>query len=107
VAWSVGATAALAAVAAAIARRLAPGLTTSAVAFPVVALAPPALPFGVGMLFGNLNVFFPALYGLLLLGAIEDGRRARVVAGIALGLAAATKLHPASLLVWFAVRGLR
>ena len=107
VAWSVGATAALAAVAVAIARRLAPDLTPSAVALPVVALAPLALPFGVGMLFGNLNVFFPALYGLLLLGAIGDSRRARVVAGMALGVAAATKLHPASLLIWFAVRGLR
>ena len=107
VAWSVGATAALAAVAVAIARRLAPTLSASAVALPVVALAPLALPFGVGMLFGNLNVFFPALYGLVLLGAIGDSRRARVVAGIALGVAAATKLHPASLLMWFAVRGLR
>ena len=107
VAWSVAAAAALAAVAVAIARRLAPHLAASAVALPVVALAPLALPFGVGMLFGNLNVFFPALYGLLLLGAIGEGRRARVIAGVALGLAAATKLHPASLLLWFAVRGLR
>ena len=104
---SVAATAALAAVAVAIARRLAPHLAASAVALPVIALAPLALPFGVGMLFGNLNVFFPALYGLMLLGVLADTRRARVVAGIALGLAAATKLHPASLLVWFAVRGLR
>jgi alpha-1,2-mannosyltransferase len=106
VAWSVGATAALAAVAVAIARRLAPGLSAPAVALPVLALAPLVLPFGVGMLFGNLNVFFPALYGLTLLGVLTDTRRARVVAGIALGLAAATKLHPASLLLWFVVRGL-
>jgi alpha-1,2-mannosyltransferase len=107
VAWSLGATAALAAVAVAIARRLASGLTAPAVALPVIALGPLVLPFGVGMLFGNLNVFFPALYGLLLLGALEGGRRGRVLAGIALGLAAATKLHPASLLLWFALRGVR
>jgi alpha-1,2-mannosyltransferase len=116
VAWAAISTAALAWVAVRIARRFTAGdanpnatatATTLAVALPVVALAPFVLPYGIGLLFGNLNTIFPFLYGLLLLAAAGGSRNERVAGGVALGIAAATKLHPASLGLWFLVRGLR
>jgi hypothetical protein len=77
-----------------------------------VALAPLWFPYTVGALFGNLDVFFPALYGLMLAAAAADGsrppdRRLVIVGGVALALASITKLHPALLALWFALRGLR
>jgi hypothetical protein len=110
VAWAVIATLGLAWVGLRIARRFAsPGTEVGALAvvLPIVALAPFVLPYGIGMLFGNLNTIFPLLYGLMLLGAVGGSRGDRIVAGVALGVAAATKLHPASLGLWFLVRGLR
>lgn len=111
VAWAVISTAALAWVCVRIVRRFGDGgadVEALAVALPVVALAPFVLPYGIGLLFGNLNTIFPFLYGLLLLAvAPAAGRPARLAGGVALGLAAATKLHPASLGLWFVVRGLR
>jgi hypothetical protein len=116
VAWAAISTATLAWVAVRIARRFTAGdanpnatatATTLAVALPVVALAPFVLPYGIGLLFGNLNTIFPFLYGLLLLAAAGGSRNERVAGGVALGIAAATKLHPASLGLWFLVRGLR
>lgn len=77
---------------------------------PLAAALPFWFPFTVGMLFGNLDIFFPALYGLVLIPAILPARaehedRWVVIAGIALALASVTKLHPAVLGLWFLVRG--
>ena len=81
-----------------------------AVLLPVAALLPFWFPYTVGMLFGNLDIFFPALYGLVLIPAILPARaehedRWVVLGGVALALASVTKLHPAVLGVWFLVRG--
>jgi hypothetical protein len=81
-----------------------------AVLLPLAALLPFWFPYTVGMLFGNLDIFFPALYGLVLVPAIQPARAERedrwvVLAGVALALASVTKLHPAVLGLWFLVRG--
>jgi hypothetical protein len=96
----------LAAVAEGLRRWLAPARSTSSVVVPVVALVPFVLPLAVGMLFGNLDVLFPALYGLLLLASISTDRLRQSLAGVAL-VVAAIKLHPASLGAWLLVRAVR
>ena len=107
VAWDAAAVVGLAAVAVALARRFAPDLPSRSVALPVVALAPLCFPFAIGLLFGNLDVFFPLLYGAMLL-AVAPGTTPAVqgAGGVALATAAIAKLHPATLGVWFGVRGL-
>ena len=69
------------------------------------AAAPLTLPFAVGLLFGNFDVFFPLLYGTMLLAVIDGSVRRRVLAGVALALAS-LKLHPTSMGLWFVVRAL-
>jgi hypothetical protein len=64
------------------------------------------LPFAVGLLFGNFDVFFPFLYGTMLLGVLTGERRANVLGGVALVLAS-LKLHPATMGLWFLVRAVR
>jgi hypothetical protein len=107
VAWDAAALAGLAGVAALVSRRFVPGLTPRVV-IPVLCVAPIVFPFAVGLLFGNLDVFFPLLYGLLLLGVAgaRDGW-ASTTGGAAAAVASATKLHPASLVLWLAVRAVR
>ena len=108
VAWDAAAVLGLAAIAALVARRFAPDLPPLSVAIPVLCLAPIVFPFAVGLLFGNLDVFFPLLYGLLMLGVAgsRDGL-APISGGAAAAVASATKLHPASLVIWLAVRAVR
>jgi hypothetical protein len=108
VAWDAAAVAGLAGVTALVSRRFAPDLSPSRVVIPVVCVAPIVFPFAVGLLFGNLDVFFPLLYGLLLLG-VAGGRDgwATVAGGAAAAVASATKLHPASLVLWLAVRAVQ
>jgi len=105
VAWNALALVALAFVAARLARRLAPDLEPRTVALATVALAPLMFPLAIGMIFGNLDVFFPFLYGLLLLGVLSGAALADSIAGgIAVSVAALAKLHPGSLGVWVLVR---
>jgi hypothetical protein len=108
VAWDAAAVLGLAAAAALVARRFAPDLPPSRVVIPMLCVAPIVFPFAVGLLFGNLDVFFPLLYGLLLLG-VAGGRDgwASITGGAAAAVASATKLHPASLVLWLAVRAVR
>ncbi len=107
--WGAGATAAMVVVAVAVARRSGSSGTSSGIALPVVAVAPFVFPFAVALLFGNLDAWFPALYGLLLLGALRPGASAgapsAAAAGVALAAASVAKLHPASLGLWFLLRG--
>jgi hypothetical protein len=108
VAWDAAAVAGLGGAAVLLSRRFAPDLPPSRVVIPVLCLAPIVFPFAVGLLFGNLDVFFPLLYGLLLLGFAGDGGGwAPIAGGAAATVAAATKLHPASLVLWLAVRAVR
>jgi hypothetical protein len=107
VAWDAAAVAGLAVVAATITRRFAPEVPVSRVVVPVLCLAPICFPFAVSMLFGNLDVFFPFLYGLLLVGVVGRSRWSPLRGGAAVAVASITKLHPASLGIWLAVRALR
>ena len=104
--WSVGAVVGLLVVTERLRHRLAPHRPRREVLLVVAASTPLALPFAVGLLFGNLDVWFPLLYGAMLLGAVAPGRGVAVGGGVALALAA-VKLHPASLGLWFLVRAFR
>jgi hypothetical protein len=107
-AWDAAAVLGLAAVAALLARRFAPDLSPSRVVIPVLCVAPIVFPFAVGLLFGNLDVFFPLLYGLLLVAVAGcSGGWEPISGGAAAAIASSTKLHPASLVLWLAVRALR
>jgi hypothetical protein len=108
VVWDAVAVAGLAIAAGLIGRRFAPDLARSRVVIPVLCLTPIIFPFAVGLLFGNLDVFFPALYGLLLLGvAGNPAGWSPIVGGAAATVASVTKLHPASLVLWLAVSAVR
>jgi hypothetical protein len=104
VTWDLAALAGLAAIAAALGRRLAPDLPTRRIVVPTLALAPLCFPFAIGLLFGNLDVFFPLLYGAMLLAMVSHADRAAALGGIGLAVASLTKLHPASLAGWFGIR---
>ena len=113
VAWGVAAALGLLAVAMALAglhgRTPAPGVREQLrlVGLPVIAIAPFVFPFAIAGLFGNLDALFPLLYGLMLVGALGTSPASRFAGGAALAIAAVAKLHPASMVAWFLVRGLR
>lgn len=104
--WSMGAVAGFLAVTDLLRRRLAPQRSRRLVLVVSLACAPLTLPFAVGLLFGNLDVWFPFLYGAMLLGAVAPARSTAIGAGAALALAS-LKLHPASMGAWFLARALR
>jgi hypothetical protein len=116
VGWSVAAVAGLGFVARTLAARIAAGSGAGlaagrAAASPLVvgvttiALAPLMFPFAIGLLFGNLDVFFPLLYGLILIGVLPAAPvTAAARSGAAASVATVAKLHPGSLGVWLLVR---
>lgn len=108
VAWSVAAVAGLGVVARMLAARVTPAVPPVTVGLTIVAVVPLLFPLAIGLLFGNLDVFFPLLYGLVLVGVL-DGNAARSAAGggIAASVAGLTKLHPGSLGLWLVVRATR
>ncbi|GAC1663657.1 MAG: hypothetical protein NVS9B8_03040 [Candidatus Limnocylindrales bacterium] len=66
---------------------------------------PLLFPFAIGLLFGNLDVFFPSLFGLTLLAALPAAVPAdRIVGGVSTAIAGVVKLHPASMGLWFLAR---
>ena len=78
------------------------------VALVATAAAPFFFPFLVALLFGNMDAWFPFLFGVVVLilacGRAAPSRAASVAGGIALAIASVVKLHPGSLAVWLAVR---
>jgi hypothetical protein len=104
--WDCAAVIGLLAVAEAMRRTYAPALARRFVLVPVLASVPLILPFAVGLLFGNLDVFFPLFYGAMLLAATATPMAGRLAGGVALA-AASVKLHPASLVLWFGARTAR
>ena len=104
--WILGAVSGFLVVTEFLRRRLAPQRPASQVLLVAAACAPLTLPFAVGVLFGNLDIWFPFLYGAMLLAAVAPERTTAIGAGSALA-AASLKLHPASMGVWFIVRALR
>ncbi len=102
IAWAAGATVGLGVIAALIARVFRTG--EGAVAIRTVTAAPLVLPFGIAMLFGNLDVWYPLAYGALLLSALPgSSRRTQLAAGAAVAIITVAKLQPAPLLLWAAV----
>jgi hypothetical protein len=104
--WAAGAVGGLLLIAEILRRRLAPDRPGRTVLVVVAAGAPLTLPFAVGLLFGNYDVWFPSLYGLMLVAVLAPGRRTGIAGGIAL-VFASLKIHPASMALWFVVRWLR
>jgi hypothetical protein len=72
-----------------------------------IALAAATLPFIIAVLFGNLDAFFPALYGLVLVSALSVRRGDGLIGGLAIAIGSLTKLYPAGLGLWFVVRAVR
>ena len=107
VAWSIAAVAALVVVTERLRAALGVHVSPAAAATAVVAVSSLTFPFVVAILFGNLDAFFPALYGLALVGAVSALRRDQVAGGIGIAIGALTKLYPAGLGLWFAVRAIR
>ncbi len=97
----------LALVTAVLARHLDPARPALTAVLPVLAIAPFIFPFAIAILFGNLDAIFPLLYGALAIGVVSSSRSARFAAGASLAVMSIAKLHPASLGLWFLVRGLR
>ncbi len=108
--WAIGATGGLIYITARLTRPIDSSVARTTIILPAFALAPYFYPYSLALLFGNFDAWFPFLYGLTLVAALEPkrdkGNTTRVAGGIAMGLAAVVKLHPASLMVWFFIRGL-
>jgi len=68
---------------------------------------PYIFPFAITLLFGNANAWFPLVFGLGIMAVLRPDRRTAGIAGVALALGAAAKLHPASVGLWWLVRWLR
>lgn len=73
----------------------------------VLGILPFVAPFSVALLFGNLDVLFPTVFALLLWWVMAPSRTAALLAGFGVALAVMTKLGPAIVLVWLAVRATR
>lgn len=89
-------------------RRFAPDLSPLRVGWAALALTPLVFPFAIGLLFGNLDVFFPTLYGLTLVAVagsptVPDQARG----GVSLALGGIAKIHPSSMAAWFLARSSR
>ncbi len=83
-----------------------------------LALAPYFFPFFVAVVFGNIDAWFPLLFGAVVLtlagrdkeprsgyrSATGQAHAATVAGGAALAIASAVKLHPATIVVWLAAR---
>jgi len=112
--WCLGAGAGLVLVAALLARSPIgrPAATPPALgldaALLALAAAPFFFPFTVALLFGNVDAWFPLLFGAAALALASRGvaaaRPTSIAGGVALALAAAVKLHPGTLVVWLAAR---
>lgn len=112
--WGLGAAAGLAAVAALIPRSpvgrpagAVNGLSLDSTLL-ALALAPYFFPFFVAVVFGNIDAWFPLLFGAAVLAVAREssdpGRLAGLAGGAAMAIASAVKLHPATILVWLAAR---
>ncbi len=109
VVWGIAATLGLICIAALFGSRLSNSYFWAETALVLFTIAPTFYPYSTALLYGNADSWFPFLYGVILLGAIKgestQGRLFPVVGGVALGLASIIKLQPASLHLWFLVRG--
>src|SRR4051794_8708381 len=104
--WGAGATLGLGLIAHQVAQRTGEDRPASRrVALKAILVAPLFLPFAVALLFGNLDAWYPVLYGALLLAIYPTSRRGTWIgAGIAVAVVTIAKLHPAVLGLWILVR---
>lgn len=112
--WCLGAVAGLVVMAALLARwpigqrALAPAALSLDTALLTLAAAPYFFPFAIALLFGNVDAWFPLLFGAVALtlaaGRAVPSRVTSIAAGAALAIASAVKLHPATVVVWLAAR---
>ena len=73
-------------------------------AIQAMCVAPLVFPFAIAVLFGNLDVWYPLAYGVVLLAVLPDGStRMRILSGVALGTIIVAKLQPAPILLWLIV----
>ena len=64
-----------------------------------MSVAPLVLPFAVALLFGNLDAWYPLLYGALLLAVLPGAsKRVGLAGGAAAAIVVIAKLDPAPLL---------
>jgi hypothetical protein len=89
--------------------RARPELRAVDVVLPTLALLPLLFPMSIALVFGNVDVLYPLVYGSVLLGAIAVGigRGSAVAGGAALAFATIAKIHPGGLGLWLLVRGWR
>lgn len=73
-----------------------------------LAAAPLFFPFTVALLFGNVDAWFPLLFGAVALTLASHGaapsRATSIAGGVALAVASAIKLHPGTIVVWLGAR---
>jgi hypothetical protein len=110
--WCLGAAAGLVAMAALLPRwpigrpAQAPAALSLDAALLTLAAAPFFFPFAVALLFGNVDAWFPLLFGAVALtlasGRAIPSRMTSAAGGVALAVASAVKLHPATVAVWLA-----
>ena len=105
VAWTAAAVGGLGLVARSLAIRFGSFVSPNVFATVVIAAVPLMFPFAIGLLFGNLDVFFPLAFGLVLLGVLSPTSTGTAASsGAATGLASVAKLHPASVALWLLAR---
>ena len=110
--WGLGAAAGLVAMAALLPRwpigrpARAPAAISLDAALLTLAAAPFFFPLAVALLFGNVDAWFPLLFGAVALTLASSSaipsRMTSAAGGVALAVASAVKLHPATLAVWLA-----
>jgi hypothetical protein len=89
--------------------RARPELRAIDVVLPALALLPLVFPVSIALVFGNVDVLYPLVYGSVLLGAIAigTGRVSAIAGGAAVAAATIAKIHPGGLGLWLLVRGWR
>jgi hypothetical protein len=110
--WCLGAAVGLVAVAALVARSpigrasSAPAAISLDAGLLTLAAAPFFFPFAVALLFGNVDAWFPLLFGAVALTVASNhavpSRAASLAGGAALAIASTIKLHPVTLAIWLA-----
>jgi hypothetical protein len=95
-----------AAVAGALARGR-PGLRVADVVVPVVAVLPLLFPVTIALVFGNIDVLYPLVYGAVLIAATSGrGMASAAMGGMTLAVATVAKIQPVGLGLWLLVRGI-
>jgi hypothetical protein len=105
--WSIVSIALLALAVVRIGQLVAPQVGAPPVASATIAAAAMTFPLLIAVLFGNLDAFFPALYGAVLIAALSPRLRDGVLGGAAIAIGTLTKVYPGGLGLWFLVRAAR